>query len=230
MDLIQPGNIQRKPRDDEKRIAAYRQGKDTDGRALSEEEKQQANEVIPKLERMEGEFRALVYQSPTLTFTDILDIDIGGREVQVEHVGRGHTPGDTIVYLPTEKILVAGDLLVYPIPHIAFAGYPGEWVAALERLERFEATTIVTGHGAVLHDKTYLRLVIELLQSALSQVRARIGQLGHPAGYTVDAIRGAVDLTPFRFRFAGDDKDRQEEFDDQMKRMVELIFKEESLR
>src|SRR5580692_1361542 len=111
MDLIQPGNIQRKPKDDEKRMAAYRQGKDTDGRALSEEEKQQANEVIPKLERMEGEFKALVYQPPTLTFTDMLDIDIGGREVQVEHVGRGHTPGDTIVYLPTEKILVAGDLL-----------------------------------------------------------------------------------------------------------------------
>jgi hypothetical protein len=46
----------------------------------------------------------------------------------------------------------------------------------------------------------------------------------------VDQVKGAVDLTPFRVRFAGDDKDLQSEFDNQTSHLVELVFKEESLR
>jgi glyoxylase-like metal-dependent hydrolase (beta-lactamase superfamily II) len=76
------------------------------------------------VEQNGADFKALVYQPPTLTFTDKLDIDIGNREVQVKHLGRGHTPGDTVVYLPKEKILAAGDLLVYPVPHVAFCWLP----------------------------------------------------------------------------------------------------------
>jgi glyoxylase-like metal-dependent hydrolase (beta-lactamase superfamily II) len=230
MDLILPGNIARHAAEYAARIAAYKQGKDTDGRALSDEEKKQVQEGLPRVEQNGADFKALVYQPPTLTFTDKLDIDIGNREVQVKHLGRGHTPGDTVVYLPKEKILAAGDLLVYPVPHVAFAGYPSEWVQTLHKMADLDVTTIVTGHGTVLHDKAYIYLVADLLQSAVDQVRARVSQLGHPAFYPVDQVKGAVDLTPFRARFAGDDKDLQAEFDNQTSHLVELVFKEESLR
>jgi hypothetical protein len=93
-----------------------------------------------------------------------------------------------------------------------------------------DATTIVPGHGPILHDKAYIYLVADLLQSAVDQVRAQISQLGHPAFYPVDKVKGAVDLTPFRAKFAGDNKDLQAEFDDQTHHLVELVFKEESLR
>ena len=126
MDLIQPGNIERTPKRLAAAIAAWKQGKNQQGRALTEEEKKQVQELLPGVEKQEAEFRAMVYQPPTLTFTDKLDIDLGNREVQVLHLGRGNTPGDAIVYLPKEKILVAGDLLVHPIPY-TFDGYPAEW-------------------------------------------------------------------------------------------------------
>src|ERR1700691_3661029 len=57
MNLIQPGNVERTPREYAEAIAAYKQGKDTDGRALTEDEKKQAQNVLPGLERAVAEFK-----------------------------------------------------------------------------------------------------------------------------------------------------------------------------
>jgi glyoxylase-like metal-dependent hydrolase (beta-lactamase superfamily II) len=229
MDLIQPGNIERTPKQLGARIAAWKQGKLQNGRTLTEDEKKQVQELLPGLEKQEAEFRTMVYQPPTLTFTDKLDIDIGNREVQVRHFGRGNTPGDAIVYLPKEKILIAGDLLVYPIPY-TYDGYPAEWVQTLKNMAQLDAETIVPGHGPVLHGKAYLYLVTELMQSAVDQVRARIRQIGHPGFHSLDDVKGSVDLAPFRQKFAGDDKDLQAEFDDMASHLVKIVFNEAALR
>jgi glyoxylase-like metal-dependent hydrolase (beta-lactamase superfamily II) len=229
MDLIQPGNIEREPKQLAATITALKQGKAPGGRALTEDEKKEVQELLPVLEQQEAEFKALVYQSPTLTFTDKVDIDIGNREVQVKHLGRGNTPGDAIVYLPKEKILVAGDLLVYPVPY-TYDGYPAEWAQTLQRMAELDVQIIVPGHGPILHDKTYLYLVDDLLKSAVEQVRARIRQIGHPGFHTLEDVKGSVDLTPFRPKFAGDDKDLQAEFDDMTAHLVKIVFNEAALR
>jgi cyclase len=229
MDLIQPGNIERSPKQLAAAIAAFKQGKDLRGQALSEEDKKQVQELLPGLEQQLSEFKTMVYQPPTLTFTDSLDIDIGNREVQVKHLGRGNTPGDAIVYLPKEKILIVGDLLVYPIPY-TFDSYPAEWIQTLQKLALLDAETIFPGHGPVLHDKTYLYLEADLFKSAVDQVRARIRQIGHPGFHSVDEVKGSVKLTPFRTRFAGDDKDLQAEFDDMTVHLVKLVFNEAAVR
>jgi cyclase len=229
MDLIQPGNIERGPKELAAAIAALKQGKDQHGRALTEDEKKQVQDLMPGLEQRLADFKTLVYQPPTLTFTDKLDIDIGNREVQVKHLGRGNTPGDAVVYLPKEKILVAGDLLVYPIPY-TYDGYPAEWIETLQKMAQLDVQTIVPGHGPVLHDKTYLYLVVELFQSAVEQVRTRIRQIGHPGFHSLDEVKGSVNLTPFRARFAGDDKDLAEGFDDMTVHLVKLVFNEAALR
>ncbi len=229
MDLIQPGNIQRTPKQLEAAIAAFKQGKTQTGRVMTEEEKKQVQEILPGLEQRAAELKTLVYQPPTLMFTDRLDIDLGNRSVQVKHLGRGNTPGDAVVYLPKEKILIAGDLLVYPIPY-TFDGYPAEWSQTLEKMALLDTETIIPGHGPVLHGKAYLNLVSDLMKSAVDQVRARISQLGHPAGHTLDEIKGSVDLTPFRVKFAGDDKDLQTEFDDMAAHLVKITFSEASQR
>ena len=229
MDLIQPGNIERTPKQLAATIAAFKQGKRQDGTPLTEDEKKQVQSVLPGMEKREAEFRTVVYQSPTLTFTDKLDIDIGNREVQVKHLGRGNTPGDAVVYLPKEKILIAGDLLVHPIPY-TYDGYPAEWVQTLQNMAQFDAETIVPGHGPVLHGKAYLYLVTDLLKSAVEQVRARIRQIGHPGFHSLDEVKGSVDLTPFRAKFAGDDKNLQAEFDDMTVHLVKIVFNEAALR
>lgn len=229
MDLIEPGNVERQPQELAATIAAFKQGKDQRGRSLTDDEKKEVQELLPGLEQVQVEFKTLVYQPPTLTFTDKLDIDVGNREVQVKYLGRGNTAGDAIVYLPKERILVAGDLLVYPIPY-TYDGYPAEWIETLQKLSQLDAQTIVPGHGPVLHDKTYLYLVCDLMKSAVEQMRARIRQIGFPGSHSLDEVKGAVDLTPFRAKFAGDDKDLQAEFDDMTVHLVKLVFNEAALR
>jgi len=229
MDLIQPGNIERGPKRDAEMIAAFKQGKGPDGHALSDDEKKQAQELIPVLENAAAEFKTIIYQSPTLTFTDEIDVDLGNREVQVKYLGRGNTAGDAIVYLPKEKIIVAGDLLVEPLPY-PYDGYPSEWVHTLRKMAKLDASTIVPGHGPIMHDMTYLNLVADLMQSAVDQVRARIRQLGFPGGLTLDQIKGSVDLTPFRAKFAGSDKDVEAAFDDMAANLVKITFSEAAQR
>jgi hypothetical protein len=82
----------------------------------------------------------------------------------------------------------------------------------------------------VMHDKTYLNLVTDLFQSAVDQVRARIRQIGHPGFHSLDEVKGSVDLTPFRVKFAGSDPDLAAEFDDMSAHLVKLVFSEAALR
>ncbi len=108
---------------------------------------------------------------PNVTFTDRLEIELGERHIQVLNYGRGVTPGDTFVYLPKEKILLLGDLIVNPIT-FALSGFPTEWLRVLERVDALDATTIVTGHGAPLHDKTLLRATMAVFRVLLKEGKA----------------------------------------------------------
>ena len=97
-------------------------------------------------------------------------------------------------------------------------------------MAQLDASTIVPGHGAVQHDKVFLNLTADLLQSAVDQVRARIRQIGHPGFHSVDDVKGSVDLTSFQQKFAGDDKDLQAEFDDMATHLVKIVFNEAAQR
>jgi glyoxylase-like metal-dependent hydrolase (beta-lactamase superfamily II) len=172
-------------------------GKDEDGNPIPAEEKERIPLRLEQLENLLADYRAFKYQPPTLMFDHELTIDAGNREIQVKHLGRGHTPGDALVYLPRERILIAGDLLTYPIPYTRMS-FPHEWVEVLRAMSRMDAEFIVPGHGMILRDKTHLNNVIALLDSVIAQVHEQA-----PKASTVDNLR--VDLEPFRKMMAGDD-------------------------
>jgi metallo-beta-lactamase superfamily protein len=73
-------------------------------------------------------------------------------------------------------------------------------------------------------------LVADLLQSAVDQMHSRIRQIGFSGAHTLDEVKGSVDLTPFRQRFAGDDKDLQAQFDDMAGQLVKITFSESAQR
>jgi len=87
---------------------------------------------------------------PTLTFRDKMTIHMGGREVQLMHIGKGHTKGDIIAWLPEEKICFAGDLVEYGATPYAGDSYPSEWPDTLEKLRGFGAEKMVPGRGDAL--------------------------------------------------------------------------------
>jgi glyoxylase-like metal-dependent hydrolase (beta-lactamase superfamily II) len=123
---------------------------------------------------------------PTVTYSDRIAIDLGDRHVDVLHYGRAVTPGDTFVYLPKEKVLLTGDLLVNPIT-FALSCYPTEWLRVLERIDALDATTIVTGHGAPLHDKTLLHATMDVFRVLL-----RDGKAAKARGLTADQAKDEI--------------------------------------
>ena len=94
---------------------------------------------------------SVVPTPPNLTLTDRMTLYRGGREIQLMFLGRGHTAGDVVVYLPDERVLVTGDLLTAGLPWMGDA-YPWEWADTLERLKRLEFDVMLPAHGRAIHD------------------------------------------------------------------------------
>jgi cyclase len=234
MDMFGPASASR----EEKTTAAIQQmlatGK-TQGstylpsRSLNEDEKAELKNALPERLAVLEELKKVKFQTATLTFDHDWSVDIGNREVRVKFLGRGNTGGDAVAFLPTEKILVAGDLVVYPLPN-TLDGYPSEWIQTLQNLAQLDADTIVPGHGPTLHDKAYILLVRDLMKSAVDQMNAKLRDSFPAMFQTLDEVKGAVDLTPFRRRFAGTDKDLSAAFDDMAASLVKVVFEEASLR
>ena len=93
-----------------------------------------------------------------------------------------------------------------------------------------DANTLVPGHGPVLHDNTYIYLLRDLMQSAVDQVNERLRQTAPAMFQTIDDVKGSVDLSAFRQRFAGNDAELAAAFDNVAARLVKLVFDEARLR
>jgi len=228
-DMFGPGSSSREERTNGAFQHMLDTGKTDEGRALTAEEKTEVKNALALRTPVMDELKKIKFQSATLTFEHDFSVDIGNREVRIKFLGRGNTAGDAIVYLPKEKIVMTGDLVSYPIP-ATNDGYPAEWVGTLQKLGELEADTIVPGHGPVMHDKTYLYLVRDLLKSAVEQLNEQLQRTGPAMFRTLDEVNGAVDLKPFRERFAGTDQDKGQEFDYMATKLVKIAFQEASSR
>jgi cyclase len=184
-------------------------GKDADGKPLDEDTMKDLRETVAGRPKVQAEFNALHDRTPNMSFMDELNIDLGGREVQIKHLGRGNTAGDAVVYLPKEKIVAAGDLLDHPVPYLG-GGYPFEEIETLKKLQSLDAQTIVPGHGEVQHDKVFLGQVIELLQTVTSEVSRQIYVVGNGAKNlepVKKAVMEKVDFNRYRDQWCGEDKE-----------------------
>jgi glyoxylase-like metal-dependent hydrolase (beta-lactamase superfamily II) len=229
MDLFGPGSAMREGRSGTEYQKMLDSGKAPDGSALTDDDRAQIKKAIARVLAQTEELKAVKFQSATLTFDHDFMIDLGHREVRVKFLGRGNTAGDAVVYLPKEKIVITGDLVVAPIPYI-YDGYPTEWAQTLQNLAQLDAETIVPGHGPVMHDKTQMFLIRDFLKSAVEQMNVKLGQTGPAMFQTLDEVKGSVDLSAFRARFVGNDKDLGDEFDDASAHLVKVVFEEASLR
>jgi glyoxylase-like metal-dependent hydrolase (beta-lactamase superfamily II) len=87
---------------------------------------------------------------PTITFSGSMSIWLGKLEVQLQQVGRGHTKGDTIAWLPEQKILFSGDLVEFDATPYAGDAYFQDWPHTLDKLAAMKPRALVPGRGAAL--------------------------------------------------------------------------------
>jgi glyoxylase-like metal-dependent hydrolase (beta-lactamase superfamily II) len=130
--------------------------------------------------------QALHKTYPNVTFSNSITLMLGGREIQILHA-QAITTGDTYVYLPKEKILVTGDILLSPYPFAIGGTYPAEWLRTLEKFAALAPAVIIPGHGPAETNTDFLRGNIALFQDALEQIKSAKAK-----GMTVDQTAEAL--------------------------------------
>jgi glyoxylase-like metal-dependent hydrolase (beta-lactamase superfamily II) len=132
---------------------------------------------------------------PNVTYSTRKVLDLGGREVQLLFLGRGHTNGDTVVFLPKEKIVATGDLMESQIAYMGDAQF-AEWLTTLDALKRLDFDTDLPGHGMPFRGKE----LITAFQGYLRDLMKQAADL-RKQGVTAEAAAQRVDLTAYRSSF-----------------------------
>lgn len=131
------------------------------------------------------------FEAPTITFADRMVFDDGTQRVELIRVGPGHTRGDSVAFLPKQKIVATGDLCV-TWNFGNNVGDPGgdyeNWLRALDRMISWEPSVVIPGHGAPGSVQA-LKTQREYLADMLNQVRA-----GIRAGKSADELVKTIDL------------------------------------
>jgi cyclase len=127
---------------------------------------------------------------PTLTFERELELDIGGRRVELIEVGPAHTPGDLIVHVPDEKVVFAADLMFVGVTPIMWVGPVENWLAGLDRISALRPKAVVPGHGP-LTDLDGVGAIRSYWEFVAPAVRERLRAGMDPAAAARDILRSA---------------------------------------
>ena len=163
--------------------------------------RQNLTERIQGWEAALPELKATRPAMPTLTFERRLVFHSGAGTVELLWLGRGHTAGDVVVYLPQERVMATGDLLAGDTPYIADIT-PYEWIRTLEALEKLDFDIAIPGHGDVMGGREKLRLWKDYFRDLMAETES-----AYAAGSTLeDAVKqvSARLLEKYRDRFAAD--------------------------
>ena len=133
-----------------------------------------AQDMQSEIERFPRLFRAVESVPgltwPTITFRGEMTLWLGKLEVKLMQVGRGHTKGDTIVWLPEERTLFSGDLVEYAATPYAGDAYFNDWPHTLDALAALAPEKLVPGRGPALMDRA-------AIAEGLASTRAFISEL-----------------------------------------------------
>ena len=166
-------------------------------------ERLEAATVASERERLATDLRILkahwnaiqetVVRPPNVTYNDRMTVVKGGREIQLHFVGRGHTGGDTLVFLPRERVVFTGDFFLgspgaRALPYMGDA-FVNEWPASLDGLKALDFDVIVPGHGRPFGE----RKQIDDLQAFLRDLWSQTSSLRAEGVSAEDAV-GRLDL------------------------------------
>lgn len=171
----QLANAPRNIADLNKRLAAET---DPAVRATLRDELQQQEEYL-------AEMKSLELVLPDLTFDKSMIVHRKDMDIVLLFLGRGHTSGDVVAYLPKQRVVATGDLLHGWMPYMGDS-YPPEWVATLDALDKLDFDHIIGGHGTV-KPKSHLRVFRNYIADLIEEVRRAGGR-----GESLDQAKASV--------------------------------------
>ena len=134
---------------------------------------------------------------PTLTFSGKMTLWLGQLEVQLLQVGRGHTRGDTVVWLPAEQILFSGDLVEFDATPYAGDAYFSDWPQTLDNIAAMKPLKLVPGRGAALENEAQVAAGLNGTRNFIADVFASV-KASAAAGKSLNAAyaQAMVDVRP----------------------------------
>lgn len=124
---------------------------------------------------------------PTMTFTGRMTLWLGKLEVQLIQLGRGHTKGDTVVWLPQERTLLSGDLVEFGATPYAGDAYFKDWPQTLDNIAALKPAALVPGRGAALTTPAEVAEGLTGTRNFISDVYASV-QEGVKAGRDLNTV------------------------------------------
>jgi glyoxylase-like metal-dependent hydrolase (beta-lactamase superfamily II) len=169
-------------------------GKDTvSGVPFSNEEQKTRIKVIEQRKKEIDELSKLQVIRPNKLFEKELHLQLGGKEVFIKDWGKANSPHDVTFYLQAEKIFFAGDMISQtPLPY-TFESWPVTWAETLKKVEKIPINVIVPGHGQVMNDLAYTKMLRSLIEVAIAKVKLALTQ-----GLTVDQLKANMNFNEFR--------------------------------
>jgi len=124
---------------------------------------------------------------PTLTFKGEMTLYLGKLEVKIMQLGRGHTTGDTVVWLPQDKVMLSGDLVEYGATPYAGDAYFQDWPHTLDAIAALKPEKLVPGRGAALKTPQQVAEGLAGTRAFVSELYAQVKQ-GAAAGRDLNAL------------------------------------------
>ena len=180
--------------------ASYR--KLLDDPATASDRKARIRNALSNFDGFMEAYRGSYVVLPSETFERELLLDDADVPVRLLHLGRANTPGDLLAWMPAQKIVSTGDIVVAPVP-FGFFSYPADWIATIARVKSLGFTTLIPGHGGPQTDSNYL----DKLVSTISEIRSQVGPLAK-AGMPLEEVKKKVDFGKATEAFSDDPRVR----------------------
>jgi glyoxylase-like metal-dependent hydrolase (beta-lactamase superfamily II) len=133
---------------------------------------------------------------PTVTFAGEMSVWLGKREVRIRHLGRAHTAGDVIAWVPDANVSYSGDLVEYRSACYCGDAHFADWPATLDRLAALKSEALVPGRGAALttSDKVAdgIAMTGDFLSTLYGSVKASVAA-GRSLKQAFEAARSVMD-------------------------------------
>ncbi len=175
-------------------------GLDSDGEKISETDLRDYARIVEDADVVRAEHARARVTPADITFTDKYTLQTGDRTIELLYLGHANTAGDIVMWLPQERIVATGDIVVFPSPY-AFNVPPRAWAETLRALNDLNYTTLVPGHGDVQTDTDYVDLNIEAADSIASQRDELLA-----SGMSNEEVEVALDFSAFEGRFTHGDE------------------------
>ncbi|MBU6440414.1 MAG: MBL fold metallo-hydrolase [Betaproteobacteria bacterium] len=124
---------------------------------------------------------------PTMTFQGRMTLWLGKLEVQLLQLGRGHTKGDTVVWLPGERTLLSGDLVEFDATPYAGDAYFQDWPQTLDNVAALEPLALVPGRGPALKGEAQVQKGLQVTRDFIRDVWTHV-KAGADAGKELGAV------------------------------------------